>query len=357
MIKKILIIGPFPNPVHGCSLANEILSRGLAKKSTPYQTIDMSTDFSEEIGSFSFKKALHAFKQYLSIFKVFRSDVVYLTPGQSFFGVLKYAPFILLARLLRKQIIFHVHGNHLWKEFELTRKFKQRIMRFLIRSSTKGIVLSPSLKKNLNHFLLDEKIYPVYNFAEDFLHNPTLVKDFDNLRIIYLSNLMTEKGILDLLEALEILKTQGVIFKAHLAGAIALETKSLILDKISKLGDSAEYLGTVHGEQKKQLLDWGNTFVFPTFYHSEGQPIALIEAMATGNTIITTKHAGIPDLLTEENAFFVSKKSPNQIAEVLASFYSNNQDFKSKSEFNLKNSKRYTEEAYVNNILEVIDAK
>jgi glycosyltransferase involved in cell wall biosynthesis len=356
-MKRLLLIGPFPKPVHGCSLANEVLARGLTKKKIPYQVIDMSTDFSEEIGSFTFKKVWHAFKQYSSIFKIFRTDVLYLTPGQSFFGVLKYAPFILLARLLRKQIIFHVHGNHLWKEFEQASNFKQNVMRIIISSSTKGIVLSPSLQKNLSPFLLDEKIYPVYNFAEDFLHNSSLVKGFDDLRIVYLSNLMTEKGIFDLLEALEILKTQGVIFKAHLAGAIASETKSLVLDKIRKLGDNVEYLGTVHGEQKKQLLELGNTFVFPTFYHSEGQPIALIEAMVTGNAIITTKHAGIPDLLTEENAFFVDKNSPNQMAKILATFHSNNQNFKSKSEFNLKDSKKYTEEAYVNNILEVINDK
>lgn len=353
---KLLLIGPFPKPIHGCSLANEVLARGLEKRNILFQIIDMSTDFSEEIGTFSFKKVLHAFKNYLSILKVFKSDVVYLTPGQSFFGVLKYAPFIIMSRLLGKKIIFHVHGNHLWREFDELSQFKKKIMFFLISSSSRGIVLSNSLFKNLTPFLAIEKIFPIFNFAEDYLHNEVLTKSFDELHIVYLSNLMAEKGVFDLLEALELLKLQGINFKARLAGAIALDANQTVLDIIRKLGDNVIYLGVVYGEQKKELLDWGNVFVFPTFYHSEGQPIALIEAMATGNAIISTRHAGIPDLLTEQNAFFVDKQAPDQIASILATFYSNNQEFIVKAEFNLMDSKKYTEETYVNNILEVINA-
>jgi hypothetical protein len=40
----------------------------------------------------------------------------------------------------------------------------------------------------------------------------------------------------------------------------------------------------------------------------EGQPISILEAMGLGNVIVTTKHAGIPDVCGNKNAVFVDKK-------------------------------------------------
>lgn len=357
MKQRILIIGPFPDPLHGCSLANKVLKRGLLKKGHAVDFINMATNLSEEIGTFSFKKVWHALKKYFSIYKVFSSDNVYLTPGQSFLGVVKYAPFILIARMFRKTIVFHVHGNHLWKEYKQASKFKKKIMQFLIGSSNKGIVLSPSLEKNLTPFLPKTKIHSVFNFAEDYLHTPDITKNFDSLRVVYLSNLMTEKGIFDLLKALTLLKTKGIHFEAKLAGGIDSNTSERVFENLEDLGGCVEYLGLVKGSEKKELLAWGNVFVFPTYYHSEGQPIALLEAMATGNVIVTTRHAGIPDILTEENAFFIDTKSPEQISETLQKFETNREEFIFKSNFNLTDATKYSEEHYVNSILEVINAE
>ncbi|WP_415897576.1 glycosyltransferase family 4 protein [Neptuniibacter sp. QD57_21] len=357
MKKSILIIGPFPDPLHGCSLANEVLKRGLLKREYAVEIIDMATSLSEDIGSFSFKKAAYALKNYLSIYKVFRADIIYLTPGQSFLGIVKYSLFILAARMLGKEIVFHVHGNYLWQEYEKSNGIKKKLIKFLIGSSSKGIVLSPSLEKNLSPFLPRSKIFSVFNFAENYLHAPSITKKFDRLRVVYLSNLMTEKGIFDLLEALRLLKSKGVYFEAKLAGGIDPNIADRVFENIQELGCNVRYLGLVKGIEKKELLTWGNVFVFPTYYRSEGQPIALLEAMTTGNSIITTKHAGIPDILCDQNAFFVDIKSPEQINETLQKFEHNRKEFILKSDFNLHEAAKYTEDHYVYSILEVVNAK
>jgi glycosyltransferase involved in cell wall biosynthesis len=50
----------------------------------------------------------------------------------------------------------------------------------------------------------------------------------------------------------------------------------------------------------------------------EGQPISILEALATQNTIITTSHSGIPDIITpEKNGFIVDVKSSSSITEKL----------------------------------------
>ena len=350
---KILVIGPFPNPVTGCSLANQVLLRGFSKKDVKVSSINMSTSFSEEIGTFTFGKVFGAISKYLRIYKVLLNDVIYITPGQSFLGVLKYAPFIFLAKLFRKRVVVHIHGNHLWKEFELSGNFKRKILYGILSLADKGIVLSPSLQKNLSPFLCSENIHSVFNFAEDYLHNSHEFKSFDTLNVIYLSNLMMEKGIFDVLHALQNLQKNKIPFKAKIAGAIDRSARVRIENLLKQLGNNVEYLGVVSGGQKQKLLEWGNVFVFPTYYPQEGQPISIIEAMVTANVIIATNHAGIPDLIDNKNAFFVEKQNPDQVSKVLSTFYSNNGEFVNKSNFNKKYSKIFTEDDYIKNILKV----
>ena len=50
--------------------------------------------------------------------------------------------------------------------------------------------------------------------------------------------------------------------------------------------------------------------MLPTYYKMEGQPISILEAMATGNVILTTRHAGIPDVVTDgKHGRFFEKKN------------------------------------------------
>lgn len=57
--------------------------------------------------------------------------------------------------------------------------------------------------------------------------------------------------------------------------------------------------GIVGGEQKKELLKKCYIFALPTRYPNEGQPISILEAMGNGMFIITTDHAGIPDIVKD----------------------------------------------------------
>ena len=326
---KILIIGPFPNPISGVSIANKNVIK-IFKKDENFKPSFINTtfpEFDEKIGEFSFKKMFFYLSLNLKLYKIIKVNKVYITPGQTFFGILKYAPFILISSFLNKELIIHVHGNFINEQYKLLRGWKKRIYSFLISKFKKGIVLSDSLKKNLLPFLNDSNIFSLPNFAEDFLvEKQELQKEFKEVRIIYLSNLMKEKGIIELLEVLKILEVEEVNYKAKIAGNIDVNHKDLISNNIGKLKNT-EYLGVIDGLEKKNLLLWGNIFVLPTYYKMEGQPISIIEAMATNNVIISTKHAGIPDLIVNKiNGFFIEKKNISDLKEKII-FLINNKNF------------------------------
>jgi len=353
----ILLIGPFPDPISGVSLANETVKNILNyNKKFKVNYINTSyPDFDEEVGKFSLKKLLFFLKINSKALKVFKAKIVYITPGQTFYGVLKYSLFILLAWLFRKELIIHVHGNYLREEYELLKGIKRSSFRFILSKFSKGIVLSNSLKKNLTPFLEEKEIYTLPNFAENYLYNDLKPIDIKGLKILYLSNLMKEKGIISLLMALKNLEENNIEFKAKIAGNIDQKNKEEIFELISNV-KSVEYIGVVKGKEKKDLLNWSNIFVLPTYYKMEGQPISILEAMATNNVIITTKHAGIPDVINEGiNGFFVDKNSHVSIEEKILFLNEKKSYIKEISENNRQDFlNNYTIEKFSDQLIRII---
>lgn len=334
MCKNILLIGPLSPPITGVSICNDKIIDKLSEKANiNVKHINTSgSSFTEKIGSFSLLKLVNQFVKYIYLYRIISVDTVYLTIGQTFYGVLKYAPFIYFARFLNKKVIIHIHGNYLRTEYGLLPEFKKRLFSHILKRANKGIVLSEKLKQNLTSFLPNHKIYILHNYVEDYLMHDikenVMNKFNDELRIVYLSNLMTEKGIFDLLKALEILQENKIKFNAQLAGNIDSSIKDEILLKVSNL-ENCSYEGVVNGERKKRLLLEANVFVFPTYYKMEGQPISLLEAMATGNIILTTNHAGISDVFSIKNGFYIEKNAPKDIANKLKMVSNNLAKFES----------------------------
>lgn len=342
-MNKILLIGPFPKPISGVSLANKVVKEILGKTNNfKVDFIDTSYPvFEDTVGSFSVKKIIFFLKINLKFFKVFKNDIIYLTPGQTFFGITKYFLFILLASILNKELIIHVHGNYLGKQYNGLVGFRKKIFYFLVSKFTKGIVLSKSLKKNLLPFLNPNSIFVLNNFAEDYLHLENTAKQTNTLNICYLSNLMEEKGILYLLDALKTLEEQNISYKAKIAGNIDETLKEVILNKIRALKFTT-YLGVIYGEEKKELLNWSTVFVLPTFYKMEGQPISILEALATGNVIVATDHSGIPDIIVDKkNGFLIQQKS---VQSILKSLY-----YLSENKLEIAKIGKYNKEYFISN--------
>ncbi len=323
-LNKTLIIGPFSPPITGVSFANDTLYEGLKNNNFVVDTINFSyPTLKDNIGKFSLRKVLYYFKLYFYLYKITGYDVIYMTPGQTFFGIIKYSPFILISKISNKKTIIHVHGNHLWKEYENLKGIKKKVFHQIISKYDKGIVLSPKLRKNLTPFMDDKNIYEVYNFVEDPILNNISSKNINlknstDLNIVYLSNLMKEKGIFDFLNALLLLRRKSIPFKAKIAGAIDNSTKQTLNALFKQLKENVEYLGIVRKNDKLKLLINSNIFILPTYYPMEGQPISILEAMATGNIILTTDHAGISDIfVNKKNGFYINQNNPEDIAKKL----------------------------------------
>ncbi|MCF7559603.1 glycosyltransferase [Sabulilitoribacter multivorans] len=355
---NVLLIGPISPPVTGCSVVNDLVLEKLNQEENFNVTIINRAypEFNEAIGEFSFKKVFFYFSQYFQAVKIFKADITYIAIGLTFFGVLKDAPFVFISKLLGKQVVIHVHGNYLKMQYALLSGFKKKLFHYVLSRANKGIVSSELLKDNLTPFLAQDKIFWMPYFVEKTLKNITEedAVNTNGLNILWLSNLMEGKGIFDVFEALNILNSKGVPYKAKIVGGIDEEQKDKILNYINS-NPNIEYSKPIRGQEKVDVYKISNVFILPTYYNMEGQPIALLEAMLTGHIIITTDHAGILDICSDKNGYIVNKRDPEQIAEKLEYIFSNIKGFKDIMVYNHHYAKNtFRPEDFINRLADIL---
>jgi len=83
------------------------------------------------------------------------------------------------------------------------------------------------------------------------------------------------------------------------------------------LAEAVEYLEGNSAVCGAEALAAADLLCYPTYHSAENQPVELIEAMAFGLPVVTTRWRSIPDMLPENYPGLVDPKSPEQIAVAL----------------------------------------
>ena len=133
--------------------------------------------------------------------------------------------------------------------------------------------------------------------------------------LLFVGTVIRAKGIEELLKAFEILKKKYNTLVLRIAGYIDGKYKS-ILNKICREKNiyDVHILGSVSGEQLLEEYLKAGIFVFPS--HFETSPNVVMEAMATGLPIVTTRVGGIPDMIDDGiSGFLVNAGNVSEIVE------------------------------------------
>jgi len=77
------------------------------------------------------------------------------------------------------------------------------------------------------------------------------------------------------------------------------------------------FRGFVSGEEKDQLFRQSDCYCFPTYY---AHPVSLLEAMAYGLSIITTRWRAVAELFPMSYSGLVEPRAPKQVASALERF-------------------------------------
>ena len=243
----------------------------------------------------------------------------------------------------------------------------QRKMNYqAVRRLAGGIVLGHSLHSIFEGMLPDDRIFVCPNCVDDAFIAPSIdekinkIKDGGVLHILYLSNFIESKGYREELELAKIAADRGDSdkFVFHFAGKFFAPAEQTYFEEHSKELPNVVYHGIVGGQDKVDLLNQCHIFSLLSRYPNEGQPISILEAMGNGMAIITTDHAGIPEIASHENGFACSKQhiDVNEIYGYLLDCHEHREKLVTVCKLNYQVVKeKYTERQYIDNMDKIFE--
>lgn len=288
--RKICFLAQFPPPIHGLSKAVETLYDSRLSEKYEFEKIDISNN----------RKFLNTL---VSVIRN-KADLFYITISQSKGGNIRDLILMKMIRLKGSKYLIHLHGGYYRKLVESGIGVAQRKSNYQAIANAQGVVvLCDRFRSIFEGMISDDKIFVVPNCVDDqFVCDGTHRCKNDEKRVLYLSNFNREKGYRNVLEIVNLVKNENKPYHFDFAGQFfGEEEKKWFFDYVreNELDAYVTYHGVVLGEEKRKLLSESDIFILLTQYEKEGQPISILEAMANGLAIVTTNHAGIPDMVTD----------------------------------------------------------
>ena len=258
----------------------------------------------------------------VSVFRYVRQvkpRLVYITPNSCGGAFYKDFFVVQLLKCMQCQVVVHYHNKGVakrqnnWFDDKLYKAFFSRLKVILLAESLFSDV-QKYVKRN-NVFICPNGIPETLEVeAHDERHNAVP-------RLLFLSNLHEEKGVLVLLDALKILKDRNYSFVCDLVGGETVEINAARFDnevKLRGLMSQVVYHGKKYGKDKAAFFEQANIFVFPTFYYNETFGLVNLEAMEYKLPIVTTDEGGIPDVVKNgENGLIAKKKDAVSLADCM----------------------------------------
>ena len=324
MSAKIIFLGPLPPPYMGPSVATGIILRSALKNKFRLVHLDTSDhrDLST-LGAVDFGNIYLAIKHYCQLLWLILRHwprIVYIPISQTTIGYLRDSGFILLAKIFRRKVVCHLRGGNFRNWYNGASAFMRWYVRRVHRLVDAQIVLGEKLRPLFYGILEQDRIHVVPN-GRDF-DGLTASRDgndvYRRLRVLYLSNFVRTKGVLEVMQAIPLVRRDYADVEFLFAGdwnddAVRLEMEQLL----SRYRDHpVRLVGKVSGKAKYDLLNEADMFVFPTYYPPEGHPWAVVEALAAGLPVISTDQGAITESVIDgRNGFIVEKRNPYSVAE------------------------------------------
>lgn len=301
-----------PPPVHGASMVGKYIHDSqLINDEFDCHYINLTTaDTLSDIGKVGYRKII-SFTKLLNRIKKeiirLKPDVVYITPNSA--GGAFYKDFVVVEtvkRMMRKNggksrhVVLHFHNKGVstrqgrWLDNKLYTRFFKNVDVMLLAESLYGDISKYVERDNV---VICGNGIPDYSMEDTVAHGKSSDKDLPHL--LFLSNMMTTKGVWELLHALYILKNRGEKFVCDFVGGWKGIHEEDFNERVHEYGlsDCVYAHGAKYGTDKDEFFKRADIFVLPSY--TEAFPLTVLEAMQYGLAVVASNVGGISGQVTD----------------------------------------------------------
>lgn len=231
-----------------------------------------------------------------------RPDVVHLNASFNPNSLLRDGAFRLTLGLLRyRRVIVYFHG---WDAAFMRRVAASRLLSSAVRGvfgkAAAVIVLSSEFKAQLTALGIPaDRIHVMSTMFDGRLFRGDARQPSQGrTRLLFMSRLVAEKGVFETLEGFAAALQDGCDAELTVAGDGPARTAAEARAAALGIASRVTFTGYLRGEEKARVLEQSDVFVFPTRY-PEGCPVVLLEAMAAGAYLVTSRAGGIADIVRD----------------------------------------------------------
>jgi len=250
----------------------------------------------------------------------------------------------LAKKLLKKPYIVWGRGTDVYLRWFI----EKLISRSVLKNADAVISLTEDMKQEM------QKIYNRQIFV---IPNGVELRKFENLSkesarrklhveanekiILFAGRLHFLKGVRYLIEAMDVVRNEVVKTRLILVGDGGERDYLEGIVKELNLEGYITFVGQVSHEEVPYYMIAADAFVLPSL--SEGFPVVILEAMASGLSIIATRVGGLPEVVRDrENGFLVEPKNSQQIAEKILTLLKDDKEREKISSNNKRKAMEYS---------------
>lgn len=226
---------------------------------------------------------------------------------------------LVLVRMLRSRstVVVEFHGSQSGRLVRSGSSAFKRVSAALAGSVDGLLVLSSQERDEWRRFGVNAPVHVVRNPGPQPVMTLAVARNNERPTILCVARVMAEKGVFDLVRALPQVMARTPC-RLVVAGDGPDASRTHLLAAELGVEEFVELPGYLESEELERFYGEADVFALPTYWY-EGFPTVILEAMAAGLPIVTTRSRGPADHLVEgRNALFVPANDPKALAGALS---------------------------------------